>query len=239
MKFLKPQDVGKCERFLMLPFDIFESDLSPKAKLLYAYLLNLSSLSVKNGLHDEKGVYVFCTLETACRILDCGHDKATELFRELECAGLIWRKRTRTAPYIYLLAPEDAQEQQACSQHAEIHHTENQHAEIPQPDCEIPAGRVLENSIGDCDFSATNYTYPNYTDSIHTEEKESDSSISFPNFYPYNEFIDALSTKEQILWSRALKNIGYYDRLPQGEEREKMWKVAWPLYLKLKEEKQV
>ena len=36
MKFLKPQDVGKCERFLMLPFDIFESDLPPKAKLLYA-----------------------------------------------------------------------------------------------------------------------------------------------------------------------------------------------------------
>lgn len=68
-------------------------DISPAARLLYIRLLDLSTLSEKNGLTDENGRYVYCSVQQAQEILGCGHDKVGRVYRELEKAALIRRKK--------------------------------------------------------------------------------------------------------------------------------------------------
>ncbi len=223
MKFIGPQDVGKCERFLMLPYDIFESDLPPLAKLLYAHLLNLTTLSAKNGLCDERGVYVFCTIETACRILDCGHDKATAMFRCLENAGLIYRKKRQTAPYIYLLEPQTSEKQTS-----EIQTSKIQTSDQPQSVCEIPAVSHLENRSSACEISATIYTETNYTDFSNTEESKKETVI--PRFPSY-----VSDKNEEFLWGRAKCRIGYFGRKASGEDEAQLFKETEAEYWYLKE----
>ena len=70
--------------------------LSADAILLYGILLDRVSLSVKNKdrFTDRYGdVFVYCTLEEVCKVLSCGHDKATKKLRELELHNLISRKQ--------------------------------------------------------------------------------------------------------------------------------------------------
>lgn len=68
-------------------------DISPAARLLYIRLLDLATLSEKNGLTDENGLYVYCSVQQAQEILGCGHDKVGRVYRELEKAALIRRKK--------------------------------------------------------------------------------------------------------------------------------------------------
>jgi hypothetical protein len=71
-------------------------NLSSNAVLLYGLLLDRMSLS---GTHvdrftDAEGfIFVYFTNAEVCKCFNCGHDKATKLFRELECYGLIERRR--------------------------------------------------------------------------------------------------------------------------------------------------
>lgn len=68
--------------------------LSPPAVLLYGLMLDRMRLSSANGWKDADGqVYIHFTVESICRLLRCGHDKAVSLLRELEEAGLLRRAR--------------------------------------------------------------------------------------------------------------------------------------------------
>lgn len=70
--------------------------LSADAALLYGLLLDRMCLSGKNKeqFSDKQGfVFVYFTVKEACESLNCGHDKATKLFCELEQHQLITRKR--------------------------------------------------------------------------------------------------------------------------------------------------
>lgn len=67
--------------------------ISAEAKLLYIVLLDLSTLSEKNGLTDERGTYVYYSIRQAQELLRCGHDKAGRIYRELENAGLVLREK--------------------------------------------------------------------------------------------------------------------------------------------------
>ena len=70
-------------------------NVSTDAKLLYGILLDRMNLSAKNGWFDESGrVYIIFTLEETMAALNCGDNKATKLYNELEKkCGLIERKR--------------------------------------------------------------------------------------------------------------------------------------------------
>ena len=69
-------------------------DLSTDAKTLYGILLDRMSLSVKNGWLDGQGrVYIIFPIQEVMDALGCADNKATKLFRELENAGLVERKR--------------------------------------------------------------------------------------------------------------------------------------------------
>ena len=70
--------------------------ISLEARVLYGLLLDRMSLSVKNGWMDnDRRVYIYFTQEDAMNLMNCGKDKATKLFRELEKdgVGLIERKK--------------------------------------------------------------------------------------------------------------------------------------------------
>ena len=68
--------------------------VSLEAKVLYGLLLDRMGLSARNGWLDDNGrVFLYFTQEEVMAMLDCGKDKATKLFRELEGIGLVERKK--------------------------------------------------------------------------------------------------------------------------------------------------
>ena len=74
--------------------DIRFKDLSTDAKTLYGILLDRMGLSTKNGWLDGQGrVYIIFPIQEVMDALGCADNKATKLFRELENAGLVERKR--------------------------------------------------------------------------------------------------------------------------------------------------
>lgn len=76
--------------------DIKFKDLSTDAKALYGILLDRMGLSAKNGWLDGQGrVYIIFPIQEVMDALGCADNKATKLFRELENAGLVERKRRR------------------------------------------------------------------------------------------------------------------------------------------------
>lgn len=68
--------------------------LSTDAKLLYGLMLDRMGLSLKNHKQDAQGrTYIFFRQEEAAELLGIGKNKTTKLYRELEQADLIERKR--------------------------------------------------------------------------------------------------------------------------------------------------
>ena len=84
-------------RFIQLPNALFEgalAELSLDGKMLYSLLMNRRSLSEKNNLTDAQGrTIVYFSNQEVCKRLQCGHDKATKIFRELERYDLISRRK--------------------------------------------------------------------------------------------------------------------------------------------------
>ena len=72
--------------------------LSDSEIVLYTHLFDLAHLSFENSkrtgywVNTNGEVFVHCTLESAQKVLNCGHDKASKVLRELERAGLIKRR---------------------------------------------------------------------------------------------------------------------------------------------------
>ncbi len=68
---------------------------SADAKILYGFLLDRVSVSLKNGWKDEQNrVFIICTIEEIMEKLGCGNKKAIQLLSELEeKIGLIEKKR--------------------------------------------------------------------------------------------------------------------------------------------------
>ena len=68
--------------------------ISAEAKLLYGLMLDRMGISARNQWMDHEGrVYIYFTMDHAMELLDIGHNKAVKLFKELETAGLILRKK--------------------------------------------------------------------------------------------------------------------------------------------------
>lgn len=76
----------------MLFDNLLYAGLSAEAKLLYAFLLDRSHLSKKNGdtwTNQDGEVFVYFPLSEICTLLGCGHDKASRLLTELQKANLL------------------------------------------------------------------------------------------------------------------------------------------------------
>ena len=80
--------------------------MSAEAKILYGCLLDRNSLSQKNGWVDELNrVYVLYTIENMKQDLGCASEKVNKVLKELEIAGLIYRKHNGIGKknYIYVM----------------------------------------------------------------------------------------------------------------------------------------
>ena len=89
---------GELFAYFRIPKALFQDSrfrqLSTDARTLYGILLDRMSLSAKNGWMDEQGrVYIIYTVREVQESLCCAEHKAVKLFRELEQADLIERKR--------------------------------------------------------------------------------------------------------------------------------------------------
>ena len=89
---------GELFSYFRIPKALFQDSrfrqLSTDARTLYGILLDRMSLSVKNGWMDKQGrVYIIYTVREVQESLCCAEHKAVKLFRELEQADLIERKR--------------------------------------------------------------------------------------------------------------------------------------------------
>ena len=89
---------GELFSYFRIPKALFQDSrfrqLSTDARTLYGILLDRMSLSAKNGWLDEQGrVYIIYTVWEVQESLCCAEHKAVKLFRELEQADLIERKR--------------------------------------------------------------------------------------------------------------------------------------------------
>ena len=85
-------------QFYKIPASFYDlpkyKDLSCHAKLLYAYLLNLASLSYTNGekwIDADGHLFVYCTMATAAEKLNCSIETSSNAMKELENAFLICR----------------------------------------------------------------------------------------------------------------------------------------------------
>ncbi len=158
------------------------SGLSLGAKFLYGLLLDRMSLSVRNGWMDkDRRVYIYFTQEDAMALMNCGKDKATKLFRELDQGGigLIERKKqgqgrpTRIYVKNFTLPPELDQPQQSQTQPEGPQTAESQQSR-PLDSAAVKTAPFeqsapLEISGQDCGFPAPNKTDKNKTDSNDTE----------------------------------------------------------------------
>ena len=89
---------GELFSYFRIPKALFQDSrfrqLSTDARTLYGILLDRMSLSVKNNWLDGQGrVYIIYTVREVQESLCCAEHKAVKLFRELEQADLIERKR--------------------------------------------------------------------------------------------------------------------------------------------------
>ncbi len=95
-------------QFFPYPCFLLKMDLSYTARLLYALLLDRSTLSQKNGWQDSEGrIYIVYPVTEIAEILDKGRTTIQDTLNELAAAGLMERKRTRfaAANHIYVKVP--------------------------------------------------------------------------------------------------------------------------------------
>ena len=92
-KCLQSTEFLREKPFIQLPKSINSMDMSSDAKLLYANLADLLKISELNNHRDERGLYVFCSLEYIQQVLGCSMGKARKTLLELESEGLVQKKR--------------------------------------------------------------------------------------------------------------------------------------------------
>ena len=146
--------------FAKFPKPLLLVPISNDAKLLYTLLRDRFQLSLKNGVTDEDG-YPCCYFPNRqiCEALHCAHDKATRLLRELEQAGMIYRRKVGRgrADCIYV-------------------------GGIPEEEevCRFPADRCADSALPgvpvfsslECRFSAPSKKEESKNDSTQTEESK-------------------------------------------------------------------
>ena len=80
--------------FLPYPRFLLKMDISQTAKVLYALLLDRSTLSLKNGWQDSEGrTYIVYPITEIAEILDKGCTSIKGALNELDTAGLLERER--------------------------------------------------------------------------------------------------------------------------------------------------
>ncbi|MDE6591907.1 MAG: replication initiator protein A [Oscillospiraceae bacterium] len=195
------------------------SELSDSTKLLYSLMLDRTSLSIKNGWLDDKNrVYIIYTLEEAQLNMNCGHDKCTKMFAELEKIGLIERKKRgmgRPALIYVKEYVEDMQEKTDDNKTSDIMTSEKQQAVLRENGIQEYIGTEVRNaenspfSVQDNrgqDFRKTDIIN---TDHIKTDENKTDLNQSYQSCL-ISRGINLSEKMDRQDWIQIIKkNIDY------------------------------
>ncbi len=98
--------------YLPYPRFLLKMGMTQTAKLLYALLLDRTTLSQKNGWQDESGrTYIIFPVTAIADALDKSPSTVKEALNELDCAGLLERKRQgfSAANRLYVKLPPEVQ----------------------------------------------------------------------------------------------------------------------------------
>ena len=164
------------------------SRLSAGAKLLYGLLLDRMGLSMRNGWYDdEQRVFIYYTLDEIMEDMNCGHDKATKLLRELDSEsgiGLIERVRQGLGKptliyvknFMSFSAPTPAPTNPRT--HEPMRLSRSPYCgDAALQTATNPHSGLREFSSHDCGFSAGNYNNQNHTEKNYTDFSYTDLSI--------------------------------------------------------------
>lgn len=168
------------------------SGISVEAKVLYSFMLDRMSLSVKNCWFDEENrVYIIYTIEDILSDFGCAKQKALKLLDELENGiGLIERKRQGLGrPNIIYVKNfiHNPKEKRYENQNTESMNIENQ--EVLNSNLqkyENHTSRDMKIEIQEVPKSYSNNTNNNYTDFNDTEKNNTESSDTEIISYPIN-----------------------------------------------------
>lgn len=218
--------------FLRVPKFLFTdktfAGVSNDSKILYSFLLDRMSLSVKSGWLDEKNrVYIIFTHEEAQEVMGCGSDKCTKVFKELESIGLIVRKkRGMGKPALIYVKNFVSDIEEDDTEISDIQTSEKQDSRLPEnrrQDCgksevktsEKSDSRLPKNRSQESDKNGVIKTDKIKTDFTETEFNQSYQSIppEPPEKIPIDE-IDGKSPKEKSTdrnyWlSFAMEKVDY------------------------------
>lgn len=207
------------DSFLAVPRVIFSNkNLSAAARLLYIHLLDRSKLSEKNGLMDDNGIFVYCTIEEAAKVIGCRLNKAHDTFDELLEQGYIEKKRQglgRANKYYVNADPQGAETEEINNQSLDksaCGALEN-HNQPPEADL-----ATVQNVISapECDFSKdSQQSFQPISTSFHKK---------IPNVVPVRSISSTikpnLPSESSILWTsdvdftkdkmRALQRLNAY-----------------------------
>ena len=98
-------------RYIQLPKALFTNpayrDLSLRAKVCYALILERAKLSYTNNWRDnDHNVFVYYTLESLSRMLGCTESRCTKAYQELENAKLCkWTRQGQGKPSRVVVYP--------------------------------------------------------------------------------------------------------------------------------------
>lgn len=165
--------------------------LSSAAKELYTVMFGRTCLSATKGdaYRDADGVFIIYTQEEAQTLLNCKKDKALNVFKELEAAGLIKRKRYGYGnPYrIYVKDLLGRLEKTTCNT------AEKPSSEYPEkPDCTGPEKQ--DNGVDNSDGSNNKNS--------HTDLSNPDTTIDFSDWEKAEQQI-----KENIAYDILLQEL--------------------------------
>ena len=161
--------------------------VSIEAKVLYGLLLDRMSLSVRNGWMDkDRRVYIYFTQEDAMSLMNCGKDKATRLFRELDQGGigLIERKKqgqgrpTRIYVKNFTLPSEPGQPRQSDQTPPEGPQTAENQQSRPLDSAVVKTAPFEQSAPLETSGQKSGFSAPNKTDKNKTDPNDTESSIS-------------------------------------------------------------
>lgn len=184
--------------FLRLPKELFKSNLSVGAKLVYARLLDLHCLAQKNSQTSKDGrVYVTYTIEQVCCELSVGKEKATSIFCELKDQNLIDRvKRGQgRAAYIYV--------KRCVGMNCEFGAPEPQTADNSPSSSLLSSGQGCGKAAG---YNTQNDTYSHNTHPHHTgyEEEEVKEQIGYLALVEIYSELELAPILDALLWAQQL-----------------------------------
>ena len=155
-------DIKENIRFIAMPIELFENDcfskLSNDAKVLYGFMRNRLSLSIKNNWIDGTVPYIHFSIDETEAILKKSRATAVKIKKELLDAGLIEiRKVFNGSDVIFVNRVTDI--------------AENELAKVQKLNSES-----LENELAKVQKLNSNYTNSNYTNNNY-KDKTSASAV--------------------------------------------------------------